>query len=72
MTKKEIAKKLRSLLSEAMRGLPDDVEYKLASMHQDFTSKCERDHEEQGAYDDLGSLHIIELTVEEKPRSEND
>lgn len=67
MTKKEVAKQLRLLLSEAIRGLPDDVEYKLASMHRDFTSKRERDHEEQGAYDDLGSLHVIELTVEEQP-----
>lgn len=72
MTKREIAKELRSLLSKAIRGLPDDVEYKSASMHQDFTSKYERDHEEQGAYGDLGSLHLVELTIEEKPGSEND
>ncbi len=67
MTKKEVAKQLRSLLSRAIRSLPDDVEYKSASIHEDFTSKRERDHEEQGAYDDLGSLHTIELTVEEMP-----
>ena len=65
MTKKEVAKKLRSLLTQAMRSLPDDVEYKCASVHEDFTSKAERDREEHGAYDDLGCLHIIELTVEE-------
>lgn len=67
MTKKEVAKQLRSLLSRAIRSLPDDVEYKSASIHEDFTSKRERDHEEQGTYDDLGSLHTIELTVEEMP-----
>lgn len=68
MTKKEVAKKLRSLLTQAIRSLPDDIEYKCASVHEDFTSKAERDHEEQRAYDDLGSLHVIELTVEEQPK----
>lgn len=67
MTKKEVAKKLRSLLARAIRSLPDDVEYKCASAHEDFTSKRERDYEERGAYDDLGALHTIELTVEEMP-----
>lgn len=67
MTKKELAKELRSLLTRMICSLPDDVEYKCASAHEDFTSKAERDHEEQGAYDDLGSLHTIELTVEEMP-----
>lgn len=67
MTKKEVAKQLRSLLSKAIRSLPDDVEYKSASIHEDFTTKSERDHEEQRVYDDLGGLHIIELTVEEVP-----
>lgn len=66
MTKKEVAKELRAILSKAIRRLPDDVGYKSVSMHTDFTSKRERDHEERVAYDDLGSLHIIELTVEER------
>ena len=63
-------KLLVTLPAKAIRGLPDDVEYKSASIHEDFTSKHERDHEEQGAYDDLGSLHIIEFTVEEQPKEE--
>lgn len=67
MTKKEVTKRLRALLTRAIRSLPDDVEYKRASVHEDFTSKAERDHEERGAHDDLGSLHIIELTIEEMP-----
>ena len=67
MTKKEVSKKLRSLLTQAIRSLPDDVEYKCVSVHEDFTSKRDRDYEERGVYDDLGSLHIIELTVEETP-----
>lgn len=67
MTKREVAKKLRSLLTRAIRSLPDDVEYRCASVHEDFTSKSERDHEERGACGDLGALHTIELTVEEVP-----
>lgn len=67
MTKKEVAKQWRALLARAIRSLPDDVEYKCASMHEDFTSKSERDHEEQVAFDDLGALHTVELTVEETP-----
>lgn len=67
MTKKEVAKKLRSFLARAIRSLPDDIEYKCASVHEDHTSKSERDHEEQRAFDDLGALHTIELTVEEMP-----
>lgn len=67
MTKKEVAKKLRSFLARAIRSLPDDIEYKCASAHEDYTSKSERDHEEQRAFDDLGALHTIELTVEEMP-----
>ena len=67
MTKKEMSKKLRSLLTRAIRSLPDDVEYKCVSVHEDFTSKRDRDYEERGAYDDLGALHTIELSVEELP-----
>jgi hypothetical protein len=68
MTKREAAKKLRSLLTRAIRSLPDDIEYKCVSVHEDFTSKTERDREEaQGVYDDPGALHTVELTVEEDP-----
>ena len=67
MTKKEAAKQLRSYLTAAIRSLPDDTEYKAVSVHEDFTSRRERDHEEQGSLDDLGSLHVIELMVEEDP-----
>ena len=67
MTKKEVAKQWRALLTRAIRSLPDDVEYKSASIHEDFTSKAERDHEEQRAYDDPGALHTVELTAEEMP-----
>lgn len=67
MTKREVAKELRSLLTRAIRSLPDDIEYKCASAHEDFTSKDERDREEQRAFDDLGALHTIELTAEEMP-----
>lgn len=66
MTKKEVAKQLRSYLTNAIRSLPDDIEYKAASMHEDFTNVYEREHEEQDSSGELGALHIIELTVEEK------
>ena len=69
MTKREIAKELRSLLSEAIRGLPDDVEYRAANKHEDFTTETERDHEAPAFRGTLGSLHLIELTVEEEPRN---
>lgn len=67
MTKKEVVKQLRSYLTAAIRSLPDDIEYKCVSVHEDFTSKRDRDYEEQGAYGDLGALYTIELTVEETP-----
>lgn len=67
MTKKEVAKKLRSLLARAIRSLPDDVEYKCASVHEDFTTEFERDHEAPAFRGELGALHTIELTVEEEP-----
>ena len=38
MTKKEVAKELRRLLASAIRAMPDDVEYKMVSKHEDFTS----------------------------------
>lgn len=72
MTKKEIAKELRLLLSEAIRRLPDDVEYKAANVHSDFTAEAERDHEAPDFRGTLGALHIIEFDIEEKPRSEYD
>lgn len=66
MTKKEVAKQLRALLAGAIRSLPDDIEYKCASVHEDFTNVYEREHEEQDSSGGLGALHIIELTVEEE------
>ena len=67
MTKKEVAKKLRSLLTEAIRGLPDDVEYKGVGKHEDFTTQAERDHEAPCFRGTLGALHLVELSVEEVP-----
>ena len=65
MTKKEVAKQWRSLLSRAIRGLPD-IEYKCASVHEDFTTVYEREHEEQDSSGMLGALHTVELTAEEE------
>ena len=65
MTKKEVAKKLRSLLTRAIRSLPDDIEYKCAGVHEDFTTVYEREHEEPDRCGELGALHTIELIVEE-------
>ena len=67
MTKKEVAKQLRSYLSKAIRDLPDDVEYKCVSVHEDFTTVSEREHEAPDFRGELGALHIIELAVEETP-----
>lgn len=66
MTKKEVAKQWRSLLTKAIRSLPD-IEYKLASAHEDFTTQIERDHEAPAFRGELGSLHTIELVAEEVP-----
>lgn len=68
MTKKEVAKELRKRLTEAIKTLPDDVEYQSVSLFQDATTQDERDHESQyggNAPDNEGALHIIELVVEE-------
>lgn len=68
MTKKEVAKELRKKLTEAIRSLPDDVEFQMVSLFQDTTTQSERDRESlYGANipDDEGALHVIELTVEE-------
>ena len=65
MTKKEVAKELRSLLTRAIRSLPDDIEYKCASIHEDFTTVYEREHESPDHCGELGALHTLELTVEE-------
>ena len=73
MTKKEVAKQLRSKLSAAIRALPDDVDYQSVSVHEDATTQMERDHEANyggNATHREGALHIIELTVEEA-RCEN-
>lgn len=67
MTKKEVAKQLRSLLAAAIRMLPDDVEYKATCAHEDLTSVAEREHEAPSFRGELGALHTIELTVEEMP-----
>ena len=67
MTKKEVAKTLRSLLSKAIQGLPDDVEYKAACIHEDVTTVSEREHEAPSFRGELGALHTIELAVEEMP-----
>ena len=66
MTKKEVAKQWRSLLTKAIRSLPD-VEYKCTSAHEDFTTQAERDHEAPCFRGTLGALHLVELTVEEVP-----
>ena len=68
MTKKEVAKELRRRLTAAIRLLPDDVEYQRVSAHEDFTQQYERDRETRcggNIPDTEGTLHIIELTVEE-------
>ena len=68
MTKKEVAKELRKRLTEAIKTLPDDVEYQSVSLFQDATSQDERDHEARyggNATGNEGALHVIELTVEE-------
>lgn len=67
MTKKEAAKELRSLLTKALRSLPDDVEYASASVHEDYTMECEQDTEVLGTDAYHGNLHLIELIVEETP-----
>lgn len=64
MTKKEMAKQLRSFLTKAIRSLPD-IEYKCAGVHEDFTTVYEREHEAPDHCGELGALHTIELVVEE-------
>ena len=73
MTKKEVAKQLRSKLSAAIRVLPDDVDYQNVSVHEDITTQMERDHEAMcggNTPDCEGALHVVELIVEEA-RCEN-
>lgn len=65
MTKKEAAKQLRGLLTQAIRSLPDDIEYKCVGAHQDFTTVYEREHEAPDHRGELGAFHTIELIVEE-------
>ena len=67
MNKKDIAKTLRKKLTEAIKSLPD-VEYQRVSLFQDTTTQENLDHEQSsGSMNDCryGSVHIIELTVEE-------
>lgn len=66
MTKKEVAKEWRALLTQAIRSLPD-IEYRCAGAHEDFTTQVERDHEAPAFRGELGALHTIELTAEEEP-----
>ena len=66
MTKKEVAKEWRALLTRAIRSLPD-IEYRCAGAHEDFTTSIERDHEAPAFRGELGALHTIELTAEEEP-----
>ena len=72
MTKREVAKQLRALLARAIRSLPDDIEYKCASIHEDSTTVFEREHEEQNYSGELGALHIIEFIVEEEPDNDKE
>ena len=68
MTKKEVAKELRKRLTEAIRSLPDDIEYQSVSLFEDATTQDERDHEAHyggNATGNEGALHVIELIVEE-------
>ena len=68
MTKKEVAKELRKKLTQAIKSLPDDVEFQMVSLFQDTTTQAERDRESRyggNATSDEGALHVIELTVEE-------
>ena len=63
MTKKEVAKGLRKKLTEAIRSLPDDIEFQSVSLFEDV-----RDLESRyggNATGDEGAIHVIELTVEE-------
>jgi DNA-directed RNA polymerase specialized sigma subunit len=68
MTKKEVAKELRKRLTEAIKTLPEDVEYQSVSLFEDATTQDERDYEAHyggNATGNEGALHVIELTVEE-------
>ena len=68
MTKKEVAKELRRKLTEAIKSLPDGIEYQFVSLFEDATTQDERDHESRyggNATGEEGALHVIELTVEE-------
>ena len=68
MTKKEVAKELRKKLTQAIRSLPDDVEFQSVSLFEDVTEQFERDREADyggNATSAEGALHVIELTVEE-------
>ena len=67
MTKREVAKRLRSLLTEAIRSLPDDVEYREPGKLEDFTTQAERDLQAPCFRGTQGALHLVELIVEEEP-----
>lgn len=59
MTKKEVAKMLRAELNDAIRSLPDDVNYIRVAKTQDET----HDYEET-QYVPHGHIYIIQLEVE--------
>lgn len=68
MTKKEVAKELRKKLTEAIKSLPDDIEYQCVSLFEDVTTQFERDRESRYGGNDTGegcAVHVIELSVEE-------
>ena len=68
MTKKEVAKELRKKLTQAIKSLPDDIEFQSVSLFEDVTTQSERDHESRyggNATGNEGAIHVIELTVEE-------
>ena len=68
MTKAEVAKELRKKLTQAIRRLPDDVEYQCTGIFLDTTTQMERDHDGMHHFGDNcdGTIHVIELTAEEK------
>lgn len=68
MNKKEVARELRKKLTQAIKSLPDGIEFQAVSLFEDVTTQFERDRESQyggNATGDEGAIHVIELTVEE-------
>ena len=68
MNKREVARLLRKHLTAAIRSLPEEMEYKDVSIFEDMTTQDDRDIETRqgmGIPDQEGTLHVIELIVEE-------